>query len=202
MERESEENMPKVNVELISGRKWVKRAALRTVHKKPITDSLSNDGFSRMLIPEHSPIRLFRIWVDMDMLEDRVHTHLVRHRRTNPFVGTLREDWCNLLGLNREEYQDSNGVWLRGMGWELGADQLIHVGRQRLCKRAYSETRVAVQLIKDELEVIEPCVAELMLPTCVWYGFCPETVKCCGHTDSFIYNVERAKLINRVNDLS
>ena len=186
---------PIVSVEVMQGREWVKRAMLRTIHKKPVSKELSDDTFSRLLMAEHSPIRQFRVWIDLDSLEDRVHTHIVRHRHTDCYVGSLREDWAKDLGIDLEDKKDEDGKWVRGMGWAMGADQLLHIARQRLCTCAYSSTRVAMNIILEEIRATDPILASYMLRPCVWYGFCPETKKYCGYMGTANYREQREWIV-------
>jgi len=185
-----------VSIEIMQGRKWVKRAMLKTIHLKPVTDELSDDTFSRLLMAGHSPIRQFRVWVDLDKLEERVHTHFVRHRGADFSVGSFREDWLKELGLNLDDFRDGNGVWLRNMGFAVGSDVLMHMARNRLCTCAWSGTQQAMEEIRKEMVLVDPVLASYLLRPCVWCGFCPETTKYCGYMETPKYERERNWIVS------
>ena len=185
----------KVKIEIMQGRQWVKRAMLRTIHKKPVTPELSDDTFSRLLMAGHSPIRQFRVWIDLDELEERACSHLVRHRGADHYVGSFRADWLKALGIDPKNYQDAEGNWLRGMGMAVGADELMHIARQRLCSCAWTSTRAAMEVIVQDMRRVDPVMAKYLLRPCVWFGLCPETTKYCGYMDTPRYGQERAWIV-------
>lgn len=190
-----------VGVEIITDRYWVKRAALKTRHLDPLTPGLSDKGFLGLLLGLHSPIQEFKIWVDLDNLAERVHTHLVRHRETGKYVATSRPDIEDELKAIKNKLADElgakkNQVSFRSMAWTINAERVIEIAKRRLCVRSWDETIQATLFIKDALEELEPVLASLMFPTCVWLGECPEGAECCGYDETADFHAERDQLLS------
>ena len=58
---------------------------------------------------------------------------------------------------------------------------LINISRKRLCMQASHETRSAWHEVKAKVEEVDPVLASVMVPECVYRGFCPEFEgKGCG----------------------
>lgn len=170
-----------VEIAVTQGRYWVKESMLRTAHKVPISTELSDEVLSGLLLGRHSPIRQYRMRVLVKFCSDRAHTHLVRHRGVDPYVASLREDICKALGVDPEDFKDEDGNWVRVMSIFLGADQLIHIGKFRLCTGSvHPETLQVVKRIKSAVALFDPCLAQFMQPHCIWYGMCTEPAKYCG----------------------
>ena len=122
--------------------KRVVNAARRTVGLKPI-DKEPSDLFKRkMLLSEHSPIRLLEYdftWEDIRMW---VTTHLVRHHEgCEKFVHTQRTDRNEALKL-LERDNLPQGL-LNDMDMTCNAQAFITISRVRLCNCASKETREA-----------------------------------------------------------
>lgn len=57
--------------------------------------------------------------------------------------------------------------------------ELIHICNLRLCTRAQLEIRQLFKAIKEEVNKVEPRLADLLVPSCEVHGMCFEA-KCCG----------------------
>ena len=162
----------------------VKEAARNTINREGAGSLPSEEWKRKILIAEHSPIRLLR-WKFLWVLPSWVSVHFVRHKfGVEHFVSTQRSD---RTGEDRNKKpQDSPVSHL----CEANAQALINISRKRLCSCASPETRSAWQEVKKEIGKNEPAVASAMVRECVYRGFCPE-FNCCGyvHTDS--YRTER-----------
>lgn len=149
-------------------------AALRTEGKE--TTAFPSDSWKRrMLIAEHSPIRLLEFDITFYDIPYFVAMHLVRHFiGCIPFVSTQRTD---RTGIDRNKLPQDN---LISMQLSVNAQALIYMSRKRLCSKASPATRKIWNEVKDEMKNIDPIVAERMLPECAYrHGFCPE-MKPCG----------------------
>lgn len=69
---------------------------------------------------------------------------------------------------------------------EADAQALIFISRRRLCNQAASETRAAWQEVKDKVAEADPMLASVMVPECIYRGFCPE-FHSCGYVDTLGY---------------
>lgn len=56
--------------------------------------------------------------------------------------------------------------------------ELIHICNLRLCTRAQKEIRDLFKLIKEEVNKVEPRLAEYLVPNCEVSGFCKEHQSC------------------------
>ena len=168
---------------------WVRvvNAARRTVGKKPISKEPSDVFKKKILLAEHSPIRLLEYdftWEDIKMW---VTTHLVRHHEgCEKFVSTQRTDRNEILkGLNRDELKQG---LLNDMDMACNAQAFINISRKRLCKGCASkETREAWELVIEFLSEIDPILASKCVPECIYRGFCPEFDRCCNYCNTKEY---------------
>ena len=69
---------------------------------------------------------------------------------------------------------------------------------KRLCKCASKETQEAWKLAKDKIAIIDPEMAAVMVPNCIYRGFCPE-VKSCGwcKTEEYQRQLEVYRQLNK-----
>lgn len=163
-------------------------AARWTVGKKELDKEPSDSWKAKMLLAEHSPIRLVEYDIKIKHAFNFVINHLVRHFiGFIPFVRSNRPDRndsvSNDLEVNRLTPTDA---W-----FSANAQALINVSRKRLCTCASRETRETWQAVKNEIQKIDPIMAEKMVRNCVYRGFCPE-LNCCGyiHTKAFESELE------------
>ena len=69
------------------------------------------------------------------------------------------------------------------------AQALINVARFRLCYQASPETRACMEDLKREIHEVEPDIADVMVPNCVYRCGCPEFSQ-CGYFKKFCESVE------------
>lgn len=170
----------------------VVNAARRTVGKSPITKEPSDNFKRKILLAEHSPIRLLEYDFTWEDIQQWVTTHLVRHHEgCEKFVHTQRTDRNEQLkGLKRDELPQG---LLNDMDMTCNAQAFINISRKRLCSCASKETRDAWKLVIEYLKVIDPILAEKCVPECVYRGFCPEFDKCCGYCNTKEFNEKLKK---------
>lgn len=155
-------------------------AARRTVGKKPLDKEPSKNWEAKMLLAEHSPIRLVEYDVTFEDIKQWVTTHLVRHwLGFIPFVHSQRED-RRKLEVPRDELPQGA---LNDMDFSVNAQAMINISRKRLCNKASPETRDAWQKVVNAIGEIDPIMAEKCVPNCVYRGFCPE-MESCGFVNS------------------
>lgn len=160
---------------------WIRvvNAARRTVGKKPIDHEPSNQFKRKILLAEHSPIRLLEYDFTWEDIQQWVTTHIVRHHEgCEKFVHSQRVDRNpELAGKNRDELPQG----LRNdMDMTCNAQAFINISRKRLCKRASTETREAWKQVLEFLKEKDPILVEKCVPECIYRGgFCPE-MSCCG----------------------
>lgn len=176
-------------IEQATSWKRVLNAARRTIGKQPLDKEPTDSWKAKMLLAEHSPIRLLEYdWSWSDIMQ-WVTTHLVRHHEgCEKFVHTQRGDRRKIL----EEYGVSTrdelpqGA-LNDMDMTANAQALINISRKRLCNCASKETREAWQQVKAAIAEVDPVMASKMVPECIYRGFCPEFINPCGYSKTEKY---------------
>ena len=162
----------------------VLNAARRTIGKNSLDKEPSDSWKAKILLAEHSPIRLLEYDWSWKDIRQWVTTHLVRHHEgCEKFVHTQRGDRRAIL----EEYNVNSrdelpqGA-LNDMDMMANAQALINISRKRLCNCASKETREAWQQVKQAIAEIDPIMASKMVPECLYRGFCPEFMNPCGYS--------------------
>ena len=178
-----------IRMEMVTLWKRALNAARRTIGKAPLDKEPSKSWEAKMLLAEHSPIRLLEYeWTWADIMQ-WVTTHLVRHHEgCEKFVHTQRGDRRAIL----DEYNVSSRNELpqgatNDMDMTANAQALISISRKRLCNCASKETREAWKQVQDAIRKVDPVMADKMVPECIYRGFCPEFMNPCGyaHTEQY-----------------
>ena len=174
------------NLEKVTSWKRVLNAARRTIGKKPVDKEPSNSWKAKLLLAEHSPIRLLEFDWTWGEIQQWVTTHLVRqHEGCEKFVHTQRVDRNpELEGLSRDELPQG---LLNDMDMTANAQALINISRKRLCSCASKETREAWKQVKEAIREVDPIMADKMVPECIYRGFCPEFINPCGYANTQKY---------------
>lgn len=179
----------KLKVEIIQETPWIRalNAARRTIGKEEINKEPSDNWKARMLLAEHSPIKLVEYCIKFKNLRQWVGVHLLRHDFTLPFIHSQREDRRE-LDCPRDELPQGTP---NDQDFVVNAQTLINISRKRLCRCASKETREAWETVKEEMKNVDPVMASKMVPNCVYSGFCRE-LNCCGYcnTEKFKKEIE------------
>ena len=146
----------------------------RTTVNKAFTDKDPSHDFKRkLLISEHSPIRLIEIDWSWKQIKSWVSVHWTRHKHEK-FVSTQRDD--------RKEHEVSRNDMPQGTPVDMdnyaNAQQLIDIFRKRLCHQASEETRELAVDFKVTLRDQEPELADVLVPNCLYRMGCPEFDMC------------------------
>jgi hypothetical protein len=168
----------------------VKNACRVTVNKKH-TDNEPNGIFKmKILLSEHSPIRLIRINWMWEKIKSWIATHYVRHHEgIEKWVSTQRSDRINK---NRDDMPQGAPVTFEA---EANAQSLINMGRVRLCNMAHVETRKYYEDLKLTIHEIEPELSEVLVPNCIYRCGCPE-FEACGFWKAFVDKHKDKDLLN------
>lgn len=158
--------------------KNVKRSARTTISKDGSGTYPSDSWKKTILLAEHSPIRRIRFSWQWENLKSWVSVHFVRHKNgIEHWVSTQRTD---RTGINRDQITQDAPILHE---CEANAQALIFISRRRLCNQAASETRAAWKEVKDKVTVVDPVLGSVMVPECIYRGFCPE-FHSCGYADT------------------
>ena len=143
-----------------------------TVGKEELGKEPSTAFKKAILLSEHSPIRAIEIkfrWRDIPYW---VAMHWKTHKwesRTN----TQRND--RQQAYDRGKAPQDAPVTFTG---EANVQHLIDTMRKRLCYQASPETRRYALDLKAEIYKVEPEIANVLVPNCVYRCGCPENSKC------------------------
>ena len=180
------------SIKMYGGWKRVLNAARLTAGKQPLDKEPTNKWKRKMLLAEHSPIRLVEYDGIWDFIKMWVTTHLVRHHMgVEKFVSTQRTDRNpDLMDLDRDEIPQGleNTMMISA-----NAQGLINMSRRRLCSCASTETRQAWKALLEEIKKVDPILVEKCVPECIYRGFCPEFDKCCGYVNTEKYKEDLIK---------
>lgn len=147
--------------------------------KDPTENHPSYEFITDILISEHSPIRLGHISWTWEGIKSWVSVHFARHwLGWDKFVSTQRSD---RTGEDRDNKPQDSPV---DMDINANLQALINVGRFRLCYKASPETREEMESVKRAIEKVEPQVADVIVPNCIYRCGCPE-FKSCGYFKQF-----------------
>lgn len=193
-----------IRMEMVTLWKRALNAARRTIGKAPLDKEPSKSWEAKMLLAEHSPIRLLEYeWTWADIMQ-WVTTHLVRHHEgCEKFVHTQRGDRRAIL----DEYNvPSRNELPQGatndMDMTANAQALISISRKRLCNCASKETREAWKQVQDAIREVDSVMADKMVPECIYRGFCPEFMNPCGYANTEKYQQDLKKYRNTNYDES
>ena len=168
-------------------------AARRTIGKNKLEKNPSKSWEAKILLAEHSPIRLVEYdWTWQDIMQ-WVTTHIVRHHEgCEKFVHSQRGD-RRKLSVPRNELPQGE---LNDMDMTANAQAIINISRKRLCSCASKETKEAWKQVIDEIRKIDPVLADKCVPECIYRGFCPEWMSSCGYSKTEKYKEDLKKYRN------
>lgn len=172
-------------------------AARRTIGKEPLPKEPSDSWKAKIILAEHSPIRLVEYDWTWEQIRQWVTAHLVRHHEgCEKFVHSQRADRRE-LPIERDKMPQGA---VNDMDMTANAQALINISRKRLCNCASPETRKAWQQVKEEIRKIDPVLADKMVPECLYRGFCPEWMNSCGYSKTKKYQEDLEKYRNTQYD--
>ncbi|MBR7080164.1 MAG: hypothetical protein IKI40_06555, partial [Treponema sp.] len=134
----------------------------------------------KLLISEHTPIRLLEVDWSWKGIKYWVSTEWSRHR-FEKFITSQRNDRQN--NYDRNEARQDNPVNFDGYA---NVQNLIDAWRKRLCHCATKEARELAEDFKRELGKTCPEIADVLVPNCIYRDGCPE-FKTCGYFEKFLH---------------
>lgn len=182
-----------VRLDQVTSWKRALNAARRTIGKAPLTKEPSKSWEAKILLAEHSPIRLVEFdWTWKDIMQ-WVTTHLVRHHEgCEKFVHSQRGD-RRVLPVPRNELPQGA---LNDMDMTANAQAIINISRKRLCSCASKETREAWKQVVEAIRKVDPVLADKCVPECLYRGFCPEFMNPCGYSKTKKFEEDLQKYRN------
>ena len=142
-----------------------------TVGKESLGKEPSEKFKRGILISEHSPIRDIAVKWRWRNMPHWITVHWVRHK-WEKFVRTQRTD---RTGVDRDKLPQDEPQTFTG---EANTQHLIDTRRKRLCYMASPETREYAEDFKRVLHDIQPEIADVLVPNCIYRCGCPEMSGC------------------------
>lgn len=210
-----------LDVKITQDNKWIR--ALNVARKtaglpsKPDTYEPSDTWKRMAIMAEHSPIKLVEYTISFKNLRTWCITHLVRHPFVLPFIKSQRSDRAsieeqypvltdilNIISDDIKESPDFNKRDYLPQGtpndgdFVCNAQTIINISKKRLCRTASKETRQAWLFVKEAMKEVDPILADFMVPSCIYRGFCPE-MKSCGYWQTSKFEKDLNDYRNLIN---
>ena len=101
-----------------------------------------------------------------------VSVHFVRHHvGVCHYVKSMRDD-------RQPEKEVDRNTPVNHMMF-CNAEAVMAMARRRLCGMAHKNTRIVMEEIKRKMQLTDPALADMLVPTCVYRnGVCPEPKPC------------------------
>ena len=176
----------------------VKNKCRTTVNKENSEVEATTDFKKKLLISEHSPIRVLRVDWHWDKIPYAISTHYVRHHEgVEKWVGTERSD---RTGVDRTTLSQMNPV---PMDMEANQQALINMAKVRLCCQASKETREFFEDLKITLHNDEDTneMADVLVPNCIYRCGCPEGFVECKFFDKFLDYATKEGSLSHITDI-
>jgi len=163
----------KITIEKIKDWDLVYKVALFTQGKRPLQQYPTEKWKQKTVVAQHSPLRQLEFLITVENVPNFVHNHLARHVHLQPYIQTMREDITGIANDDITRNTHNSGTYI------INAQEFIHVSHDRLCTKASAETRAVWECVVEEMFKIEPLLASMAVPHCVFCGYCKE-YKSCG----------------------
>jgi hypothetical protein len=151
-------------------------AARTTIGKEAGEGEPSSGWKRRMLLAEHSPVRLLQLRWKWTNLRYWVSVHFTRHKiGIEHWVRSQRTDRTKV---DRDVLPQSSLIEHECLA---NPQAVITVSRRRLCRQASPETRDAWKAVVAEMAKAQPELASACVPDCVYRGWCYEYRSCGYH---------------------
>ena len=170
----------------------IKNQCRHTTNKEDTNIPATNDFIKKILISEHSPIRLGKIKWSWDGIKSWISVHFARHwLGWDKWISTQRTD---RTGVDRDSARQDTLV---NMDVEANPQALINVSRYRLCGQSSDETREHMEDLKVEIKNIgEKELSDVMMPNCIYRAGCSE-FSMCKHKGNIANFIKWAKDNNK-----
>lgn len=152
----------------------------RTTDNKDFTENEATEAFKKkLLISEHSPIRLLEFDWSWKSIYYWVSTEWSRHK-FEKFISTQRDDRLIDETPRGKKPQDA----LVNFDGYANMQNLIDAWRKRLCFMATKEARELAEDFKITLHKTNPLESDVLQKNCIYRCGCPE-FKSCGYWEKF-----------------
>jgi len=116
----------------------------------------------------HSVLYAMEFWIDIEGATERAWNHLAK----------TSQGWYVWTHTSRPDRKNRQADGLRDFAVKCNPAALITLAQKRLCRHAWSETQEVVLAIREEVRKLQPELADLMQPLCVWERGCRQEHPC------------------------
>lgn len=169
--------------------KLAKNSCRTTVGKEFTENEPSEDFKKKLLISEHTPIRLLEFYWSWKNIKYWVAMEWARHKNEK-FVSSQRNDRQDKF--DRNEAPQNALVNFDGYA---NMQNLIDAWRKRLCFKATKEARELAEDFKIELAKTNPIESDVLQKNCIYRCGCPE-FKSCGYWEKFCEKYKNENLFD------
>lgn len=154
---------------------WIRtKNHCRTTDNKGFTEKRPTEQFKRkLLMSEHSPIRLLEFDWSWNKIPYWLSTEFSRHR-WEKFISSQRDD--RLID-DTPRAEKPQGALVNYDGYA-NMQNLIDVARKRLCHKATPEAVELMEDLKYELGKEFGSESDVLVPNCIYRCGCPEFTSC------------------------
>lgn len=174
------------------GNDWTRvKNHCRTTDNKDFTENDATNTFKKkLLISEHSPIRLLEFDWSWKKIKYWLSTEMSRHK-FEKFISTQRDDRLR-DDISRDKKPQDALVNFDGYA---NMQNLIDAWRKRMCFIAAKEARGLAEDFKNELNKTHPIEASVLQKNCIYRCGCPE-FKSCGYWEAFCNKYKDENLLD------
>lgn len=174
----------------------IKNQCRSTVGKEDTEIAPNKDFVKKLLISEHSPIRLGTVKFRWNGIKSWISVHFARHwLGWDKWVSTQRTD---RTGIDRDKSPQDTPV---NMDVNANIQACINVSRYRLCYQASSETREQMEDLKQTItKQVSKEIGDVLVPNCIYRAGCSEFSMCkeCFYANFLKWCNENNKIINTI----
>lgn len=155
----------------------------RTTDNKDFTEKDPSDEFKKkLLMSEHTPIRLLEFDWTWSGIKYWVGMEWARHK-FEKFISSQRND--RQENYDRNEARQDAPIRFDGSA---NMQNVIDAWRKRLCRKATPEARELAEDFKVELHKTHPHEADALVPNCIYRAGCPE-FETCGFWKQYLHTI-------------
>lgn len=177
----------------------VRDRARRTVGKESLGSAVSASFKAELCVSEHSPLRELRFVLHFRGIPTYIAQQFSRHRISLQNPGDYQYLEENIAPADVEHYVrtqrsdrtgEARGSQEAPIDYDciINAQGLIDMSKKRLCMAADPKAHALWLEVKKGVAVLEPMLAAMLVPSCLYRGFCPEVRMNCAWLGSKAHN--------------
>lgn len=127
-------------------------------------------------------------------------TELLSHfHKGGVYTAVQHEEWtriCDELDWLKDNSDRKTPV---NLGICVNAQSLIDMAKLRLCSQASEGTRIVFRAVKEKISEVDPDLAQMMVPKCIYRGSICGEPRCCGFNGTPKFREELKQYLSHFN---